>query len=182
MATNFPTSLDSFTNPSATDALDSVSVPHADQHADLNDAMEAVQSKLGTGAGTIGEWTAFTPSWSNLTVGNGTYRWARYTQINELVLFSVAFDLGSTSSMGTAPSFTVPVATSEGTQLSLGTGRASVVGSFYFLWPYMASAQINIYVLGTSSSYATRTNVTSSVPASWTNGSSLQVQGAYFVQ
>ena len=53
MATNFPTSLDSFTNPSAADALDSVSVPHADQHANLNDAMEAVQAKLGVGAGTV---------------------------------------------------------------------------------------------------------------------------------
>jgi len=47
MATNFPGSLDSFTNPSASDAMDSVTVPHATQHADLNDAVESLQAKVG---------------------------------------------------------------------------------------------------------------------------------------
>jgi len=47
MASNFPTSLDAFTNPSSTDAMDSVSVPHATQHSDLNDAVEALQAKVG---------------------------------------------------------------------------------------------------------------------------------------
>jgi hypothetical protein len=47
MATNFPGSLDSLTNPTASDKLNSVSVPHATQHATINDAMEAVQAKVG---------------------------------------------------------------------------------------------------------------------------------------
>ena len=47
MASNFPASLDTFTNPSSTDAMDSVSVPHASQHSDLNDAVEALQAKVG---------------------------------------------------------------------------------------------------------------------------------------
>ena len=47
MATNFPTSLDSLTNPTATDTLDSSTVPHADQHANANDAIEALQAKVG---------------------------------------------------------------------------------------------------------------------------------------
>ena len=47
MASNFPSSLDTFTNPSSTDAMDSVSVPHASQHSDLNDAVEALQAKVG---------------------------------------------------------------------------------------------------------------------------------------
>jgi hypothetical protein len=47
MASNFPSSLDSFTNPSSSDAMDSVSVPHASQHSDLNDAVEALQAKVG---------------------------------------------------------------------------------------------------------------------------------------
>jgi hypothetical protein len=47
MAINYPTSLDSFTNPSASSLLTSPS--HAQQHADINDAMEAVQTKLAIG-------------------------------------------------------------------------------------------------------------------------------------
>lgn len=47
MATNYPNSLDNFINPTSTDSLSSGSVPHAGQHANLNDAMEAVQTVLG---------------------------------------------------------------------------------------------------------------------------------------
>jgi hypothetical protein len=45
MATGFPTSLDALTNPLSTDVLTSPS--HADQHADANDAIEALQVKVG---------------------------------------------------------------------------------------------------------------------------------------
>lgn len=53
MATNFPSGLDSFTNPTATDAMDSVTVPHADQHADVNDAVEALQAKVGVDGSAV---------------------------------------------------------------------------------------------------------------------------------
>jgi hypothetical protein len=47
MATNYPGSLDNFVNPTASDTLNSATVPHADQHANLNDAVEAIQTELG---------------------------------------------------------------------------------------------------------------------------------------
>jgi len=47
MSTNYPGALDSFVNPTATDTLDSATVPHAAQHDNINDAMSAVQVTLG---------------------------------------------------------------------------------------------------------------------------------------
>jgi hypothetical protein len=47
MATSYPASLDNFINPTPQDTLSSGVVPHAEQHANLNDAMEAVQTILG---------------------------------------------------------------------------------------------------------------------------------------
>lgn len=47
MPTNFPIALDALANPSASDTQDSVTVPHAKQHADANDAIEALQAKVG---------------------------------------------------------------------------------------------------------------------------------------
>ena len=44
---NFPASLDNFTNPVAGDLLSSATVPHATQHANLNDAVEALEAKVG---------------------------------------------------------------------------------------------------------------------------------------
>jgi len=48
MATNFPGSQDSFTNPTSSDTLDSPD--HAAQHADVNDAVEAIELALLDGA------------------------------------------------------------------------------------------------------------------------------------
>ena len=50
--TTYPGSLDSFTNPLSTDTLatagGSTAIPHANQHANLNDAVLAIQTKLNT--------------------------------------------------------------------------------------------------------------------------------------
>lgn len=47
MSTQYPGSLDNFVNPTPTDTLNSATVPHAQQHANLNDAVEAIQTVVG---------------------------------------------------------------------------------------------------------------------------------------
>lgn len=47
MSTNFPGSLDNFTNPTAADNLNTPAVLHSDQHANENDAIEALEAKVG---------------------------------------------------------------------------------------------------------------------------------------
>lgn len=47
MAIQYPAALDNFINPTSNDRLDSVTVPHHQQHADLNDAVEAIQTVIG---------------------------------------------------------------------------------------------------------------------------------------
>jgi hypothetical protein len=44
LATNFPTSVDAFTNPTANDSLNTPS--HATQHANANDAIEAIENAI----------------------------------------------------------------------------------------------------------------------------------------
>lgn len=51
MATSFPSGLDSFTNPTAVDTLDSP--PHDTQHADANDAIEALEAKVGVDGSAV---------------------------------------------------------------------------------------------------------------------------------
>jgi len=52
MPTNFPTSVDNFTNPTANDSLNLPS--HSTQHANANDAIEAVEDYLLNGNGRAG--------------------------------------------------------------------------------------------------------------------------------
>jgi microcystin-dependent protein len=51
MATNFPTSLDGLTNPAAGDTLNAPS--HSTQHANSNDAIEALQTKVGVDSSAV---------------------------------------------------------------------------------------------------------------------------------
>jgi hypothetical protein len=51
MAIVFPTSLDTLTNPTASSTL--TAVPHATQHADINDAVEAIEAKLGVDSSAV---------------------------------------------------------------------------------------------------------------------------------
>ena len=52
MSSNYPTGLDSLTNPASSDPL--TAPAHHTQHANANDAIEAIESTLGTGvAGTV---------------------------------------------------------------------------------------------------------------------------------
>ena len=53
MTTAFPGAIDAFTNPTASDPLDSVTVPHASQHANINDAVEAIETAIGTTAAPV---------------------------------------------------------------------------------------------------------------------------------
>lgn len=64
---NFPTSLDSFVNPTTNDFLNSPN--HVSQHSDINDAVEALEAKLGI--------TASTPTSGKLLrgTGAGTSEW-----------------------------------------------------------------------------------------------------------
>jgi hypothetical protein len=51
VATNFPASLDSLTNPTSSDSLNSPS--HSAQHANSNDAIEALQAKVGADSSAV---------------------------------------------------------------------------------------------------------------------------------
>lgn len=51
MSTNFPSNLDALTNPTSTDKV--ATVDHAAQHANANDAIEALQAKVGVDSSAV---------------------------------------------------------------------------------------------------------------------------------
>ena len=51
MASNYPTSIDNFTNPTSSDSMSAV--PHATQHSDINDAVEALEAKVGANSSAV---------------------------------------------------------------------------------------------------------------------------------
>lgn len=94
MATNFPTSLDNFTNPVSGNTLDSPS--HSLQHSDANDAIEAIEAKLGVGASPAGSATAG----QVLTISAaGTSGWSTPTRDGLVLINTTSFSAQSSVSL-----------------------------------------------------------------------------------
>src|SRR3990167_719387 len=84
-ATNFPSSLDSLTNPSGTDSVATVS--HSGQHSNANDALEAIEAKVGIGSATPVANTLF----SSVATGiSGWFTWATTTRLTATNLVATA--------------------------------------------------------------------------------------------
>jgi hypothetical protein len=82
MASNFPTSLDNFSNPTSGNKLDSPS--HSGQHTDANDSIEKIETKIGIGNSPAGSATAG----QLLTIqGGGTSTWTTLTSLPNVTLF-----------------------------------------------------------------------------------------------
>jgi len=179
MATNFPTSLDSFTNPSSSSTLDSPS--HAAQHANINDAMVAVQTKLGVGTGTIGEWTSFTPVWGNVTVGNGTVT-AEYCRVNEIVFYRIKLVFGSTTAFTGDIELYFPFLADDNILGALG-GSVScddATGGDYWGTLYRRfTNRAYVRVFRTDSTYLNEDGVGTNTPFTWTTGDVLAIEDWY---
>lgn len=76
MSSTFPTSQDNFINPTSANTLNSPD--HAGQHSDVNDAVEAIETKVGTGAST--------PSTGAILIGTGSGISGWDTSPNNIVL------------------------------------------------------------------------------------------------
>jgi len=108
-----------------------------------------------TPSGGGGTWTNFTPTYTDITVGNGTVE-ARYSKTSNLVTVFFRFILGSTSSTGEYPVVTLPSPIVPLYRLTMiGTwfdsGVQSYVGSFG-----TDGANVNCSGIGTGGSTATQ--------------------------
>ncbi len=123
----------------------------------------------------------FTPSFTNLTVGNGTFESSYYKRDGNFMYGKVHFTLGSTSSMGTSPEMTIPGGFTADTSFDdasstvngLGNGGildsgTAVFSSGVFL---VSSTKIRLKSQNTSAQFV---NLSSTVPITWTTSDILE--------
>ena len=184
MASTYPTSLDAFTNPTASSLLTSPS--HAQQHSDINDAMEAVQTKLAIGNTVIGTYTAYTPTVSNVVMGNATFA-VNYARVNNFVHYYGAIVFGTTSTFGGSPwnislpincatpvvNHFIPVGQTYYFDQSTGavfTGDIIGIGS---------ATVVRLRINNVSATYGTTNDLSSVVPFTWTTSDKIQFSMYY---
>lgn len=146
--------------------------------------IEAAPKRLQVYNGTTwldydAEYTAFTPTWTSYTRGNGTTD-SQYVRIGKMVHCYVRETLGSTSSITGNMFFTLPIA---------ARSTAAVGGSAYFfdsgaaVFPaivYMNSTtQCFIYASLANQTYVREEATTAFVPFTWTTNDRIHVTVIY---
>jgi|DEB0MinimDraft_6_1074348.scaffolds.fasta_scaffold124635_1 hypothetical protein len=128
---------------------------------------------------SIGEWTAYTPSTTGLTIGNGTLT-GRYAQVNDLVFFNVSFVMGSTSAVTGNVSFSLPV-TRVNTGVAGANGYYADTGTSYDIPAVcnMGATAVNLRVMTANSTYVTTQLISATVPFTWANTDTMSVAGFY---
>lgn len=139
-------------------------------------------AKLQSGTGTGWAWQSWTPTWTNLTIGNGTTN-ARYIQTGKTVFYRLIVTFGSTTTMGTNPIFTLPVSasTNNNTVTNIGTGILSDTGTGNFecaVW-YVSTTTARPVVKQAGSTYVQHTQITSAVPHTWAVDDIITLHGFY---
>jgi hypothetical protein len=124
-------------------------------------------------------WTPWTPTFTNVTVGNGTLV-AAYMKIGRTVHYRLRLVLGSTSSVGTDPQFALPFAIFSGFSIIDVVGEGSLADSGTANW----RAQVWLDASGRGrvvyySAAATAVQVSPTVPFTWTTGDAIVVTGTY---
>ena len=148
MPTNFPTSVDNFTNPTANDSLNLPS--HSTQHANANDAIEAVESYLltepmglrlikkqtiGSAVSTVSVTSVFSSTYeSYLIIINGDS-----ASLSANLQFQLSAATGSTYSQN----YEFYAYGSSSSSISASSGTSSFVVQFDGSNPYNSTIQVN---------------------------------------
>jgi hypothetical protein len=124
----------------------------------------------------------WTPTWTNLTIGNATQT-GRYKRSDGWCDISLTVTLGSTTTVGTDPQFTLPVATAGMPAGALSVAAldlspiARYVGSHAAVGA--AGTTVDLSILAASGSYAQFAAITASVPFTWATGDVIYVSGRF---
>jgi len=122
-----------------------------------------------------GAWTAYTPTWTNLTVGNATQD-SRYIKVGRLVMVNLKIILGSTSSVGSIPEFSLPanLDASYGTGDTIGDLQLQQVSAGAVYWgkalPRTDLTGARPFVDQVAGTYNVPQIVNATIPFTWATG------------
>jgi hypothetical protein len=118
-------------------------------------------------------YAAYTPTFTNFSLGNGTINVARWAQSGKMVHVYGQVTLGSTSSVSGNITLSLPATASSSIVGINAVGNVTFgddgVGSFGGLVRLQSTTTFRLDVLGAAGSYTNVTGTSSTVPMTWTN-------------
>jgi hypothetical protein len=128
------------------------------------------------------DWTAWTPTLTNITLGNGTVN-AHYARLGDVIFFEIEFLCGSTTSFSsTSMQFEMPVDYAGELQfIGLGTGWVRPNGSTIYPITVIGIQSSNNIVPYYEQNYTSVQSIAvrGTLPISWTSSGTLFMAGSY---
>jgi hypothetical protein len=123
----------------------------------------------------IGSYTAYTPTFSGFTLGNGTIT-ARYTKINKLVHVVGFVDLGTTSTMTGPLDISLPVSFDTASQPILTPFAGQCIfyngATLFNAYPIaLSGTSFRMVGLLANGTYTTNYDISSGTPFTWNSSS-----------
>jgi hypothetical protein len=146
-----------------------------------NNTFLRANSGAATGLEYAGAYTTFTPSYFNLTVGNGTNT-GRYLRIGNLVHATYKFVFGSTSSIAGNVFLDFPInANTANNNSIIGVVALRDIGTQDYQGPVVQNSTTNFTVQANTANatYVTGTALSSTVPFTWTTNDELLISIIY---
>lgn len=166
----------------ATGNAPEVQATGGDTNIDLNLVSKGTGEIQLNGIDMSGGWTAYTPTTTGVTLGNGTY-YCAYKQIGKTVFVRFKLSFGSTTSFPGTPKFSLPVTAKSSVVQGYAGGGLRILDSGVAGYPgvvYLETSTVFL-VFGTSSlgTYAGEYGLASTVPFTWGTNDALQGIFAY---
>jgi len=146
-------------------------------HTLVADSSEVVGLRWAAPAGGL-TYSNWTPSYTNLTIGNGTVV-SRYAQSGKFVHWFYYLIFGSTTSLSGAPVLTLPVTAKDATANTTAYFDDSGTAGYTAFALINSTTQIQIYYIGAATAYTQFFAPSSTVPFEWTTGDAISFQISY---
>lgn len=150
----------------------------------FGDGVTAWNSLPYAAGSTPGAWASWTPTWTNLTVGNGTVV-ARYDQLGKTVHCRLSLVFGSTTAITGGVIFSLPVTraayggtngiTPLGTATLFDTPGAAYLGTVQNL----STTTARIRALNAAGTYLSTDTLSATVPFTWAVGDEIAAEFVY---
>jgi hypothetical protein len=142
-----------------------------------NDLLLTADSAEATGLKYSGAWTTWSPSYTDITVGNGTVT-ARWCRIGKVVNVYYRLIFGTTTSFGASPQFVLPVTAAYPQRQTTGTLRDQGVGDYVGLAQIEGNTFYPASIL-TNGTYATIGGLNATTPFTWGSTDSFFFEVSY---
>jgi hypothetical protein len=153
-------------------------------HVLTADSTESLGLKWAAPAGGGFTYTSYSPSFTNLTVGNGSWAYAVYAQSGKMVHYIGKFDLGSTSSVSGNITISLPVTAKSnmyGVYVNTIQADDNGVGDYPLLARIISpGTSFDTFAINAAGTYAhSYTGTGATVPITWSSGDQINFSIVY---